>query len=119
MRDHTSLLAWREANIVALAAVNLNTKYWKPPAGHIFSQLLRSSLSVQLNIAEGYAFTDSPSFLRHLRIAYGSAVETADLLNLLVQSRTVGLEPVSEVLGHCRRSQKLLMGLIRRQAGKR
>ena len=58
MRDHRSLEAWREARTV-----------------------------VQLNIAEGYAYADSPSFTRHLRIAYGSSVETGELLEIALEAK--------------------------------
>ncbi len=117
MRDHTSLIAWQEARAVSLAAIDLSREYWRPPAGHVFSQLLRSSLSVQLNIAEGYSFTQTPSFHRHLRIAYGSAVETADLLCMLIESKSASVEIVEPILSRCRRSQQLILGLMRRKEG--
>jgi four helix bundle protein len=52
---------------------------------------------VQLNIAEGYAFGDSPTFTRHLGIAYGSAVETGELLRLAAETKVLeqkALEPL-------------------------
>src|SRR5215216_4389644 len=76
MRDHKSLHAWQEARGVVLGVIDLARTAWKPYAAALFSQLQRASLSVQLNIAEGYAYATSPSFTRHLAIAYGSAVET-------------------------------------------
>jgi four helix bundle protein len=83
VRDHTSLKAWQEAHAVALSVLHLAQTGWKPYASALFSQLQRSSLSVQLNISEGYTYGDSPSFTRHLGVAYGSAVETAELLSTL------------------------------------
>lgn len=113
MRDHTSLLAWQEAKAVSLAVIELARTYWKPYAWALFQQLQRSSLSTQLNIAEGYTFGASPSLRRHLRIAYGSAVETGELLDLLFE---VGLGPASvikRVRERNRRSQRLLMGILK------
>jgi four helix bundle protein len=72
---------------VVPGAIGLARDTWKPHAAALFSQLQRASLSVQLNIAEGYAFGESPTYTRHLRIAYGSAVETGELLE-------VALDPV-------------------------
>jgi four helix bundle protein len=46
----------------------------------MFAQLQRASLSVQLNLAEGWTFNRTPTWARHLGIAYGSAVEAATLL---------------------------------------
>src|SRR5690242_3036568 len=52
----------------------------------------RSSLSVQLNIAEGYSLPRR--FRSHLEIAYGSAVETGDLLELALEE---GVIPPADV----------------------
>jgi four helix bundle protein len=116
MRDHTSLEAWREAEAVSLSILSLSRTHWKPYAQAVFNQVQRSSISVATNISEGYSFTNSPSFHRHLRIAYGSAVETGDLLNLLSKASVVPPELVEPILSRCRRSQRLLLGLIKRYA---
>jgi four helix bundle protein len=80
------LQAWQEARTVVLGALTLVREAWKPYASALFSQLQRASLSVQLNIAEGYAYANSPSFSRHLAIAYGSAVETGELLEIAIDA---------------------------------
>jgi len=87
VRDHTSLRAWQEAHAVTVGVIQLARTAWQPYAGALFSQLQRSSLSVQLNIAEGYTFGNSPTFTRHIGIAYGSAVETAELLRLALRQK--------------------------------
>ena len=77
-------------------------------------QLQRAALSVQLNIAEGYALKPSRRFRNHLDIAYGSAVEVSDLLEL---TNELGLFPgdrVRETIQRCSRTQGLLLGLIKR-----
>jgi len=71
---------------------------WKPYAAALFSQLQRASLSVQLTIAEGYAYADSPSFTRHLTIAYGSAVETGELLEVALDAQIVPVTVGKELL---------------------
>ena len=70
MRDHRSLEAWKEARIVNLEVLRVAKLHWKPWASALIGQLLRSSLSVQLNIAEGATFSRSPTYTRHLGIAY-------------------------------------------------
>jgi len=114
MIDHTSLLAWQEAEAVSLGVLDIGKKYWKPYAQAVFDQLQRASVSVQTNIAEGYAYTNSPSFRNHLRIAYGSAIESGDLLVLLVRGRIVPQNEIEPLLARCRRSQRLILGLIKR-----
>lgn len=90
---------------------------WKPWASALFSQLQRACLSVQLNSAEGYAYGDSPSFRKHLSIAYGSAVETGELLELALEVEVVSQEVGRVLLNRNQRSQRLLLGMIRRRNG--
>ena len=114
MRDHRSLHAWQEARGVVLGVVELARTSWKPYASALFAQLQRASLSVQLNIAEGYTFGESPSLRRHLAIAYGSAVETGELLEIAVEANIVAAEVGNHLLSRNRRSQRLLFGMLRR-----
>lgn len=113
VRDHRSLEAWQEARSVVLGAISLARDCWKPYASALFSQLQRASLSVQLNIAEGYAYANSPSFTRHLSIAYGSAVETGELLEVVLDAQLIPEDRVKPLLASNRRSQRLLLGLLK------
>src|SRR5918998_6381442 len=112
MRDHRSLHAWQEARGVVLGTIELARSSWKPYAAALFAQLQRASLSVQLNIAEGYAFGESPTFTRHLAIAYGSAVETGELLEIALDTGVVPADLAQHLLSRNRRSQKLLLGML-------
>jgi four helix bundle protein len=80
MRDHKTLLCWQLARDLSEEVHRATVGNWKPPATAAFDQLRRASLSVRLNIAEGHAIGSPGGFARHLTIAYGSAVETAELL---------------------------------------
>jgi four helix bundle protein len=115
MRDHRRLEAWQEARAVSLAVIRLSQEHWRPWASALFAQLQRSSLSVQLNIAEGVTYGDSPSYTRFLGIAYGSAVETGELLDLLSQSGALPEIVREELLARSARSQRLLLGLLKRR----
>jgi four helix bundle protein len=114
VRDHRSLHAWQEARGVVLGVIELARTSWKPYASALFTQLQRASLSVQLNIAEGYSFGRSPSFRRHLAIAYGSAVETGELLEIALDADLVTREHGNHLLCRNRRSQRLILGLLKR-----
>ncbi|MGE0352551.1 MAG: four helix bundle protein [Gemmatimonadales bacterium] len=118
MRDHTSLLAWQEARAVVMAVVELNRAEWKPWIRTMFEQLQRASLSVQLNIVEGYGLGGA-SFRHHLKIAYGSSLESGEILMLLSESYLKDSALVTEALQHCRQCQRLLLGLMRRLGGLR
>jgi four helix bundle protein len=115
MRDHTSLKAWHEAQAVTLAVIELGKTTWRPYLSALFSQLQRASLSVQLNISEGYTFGDSPTFTRHLSVAYGSAVETGELLQLLGQSGIIDAASLAEVRKRNAQCQRLILGLLKRR----
>ena len=114
MRDHTSLRAWQEAHAVSVEVIQLCTSSWKPYAAALFGQLQRSSVSVQLNIAEGYTFGNSPTFTRHLGTAYGSAVETGELL-LLVETRVMEEKIVQPLLQRTQETEHILLGLLKRR----
>jgi four helix bundle protein len=88
---------------------------WTPGAAALLNQLQRASLSVQLNIAEGYTFGESPSFNRHLGIAYGSAVETSELIQLVVDAGVVPAEIVNVLQAQSGRCQRLLLGMLKRR----
>jgi four helix bundle protein len=115
MRDHTSLHAWQEARATSIDVIRLCKSSWKPYASALFGQLQRSSLSVQLNIAEGYTFGDSPTFTRHLGIAYGSAVETGELLRLIVDAEIVDRALMGELLTRGQWIERLLLGMLKQR----
>jgi four helix bundle protein len=115
MRDHTSLRAWQEAHAVSVGVIRLARECWKPYAAALFSQLQRASLSVQLNVAEGYTFGNSPSFTRHLGIAYGSAVETGELLQLAVESGVLREDSVKLLLERNQEAKRILVGLLKQR----
>src|SRR5689334_1128864 len=113
MRDHRQLEAWKVACDLADQIVLAGREHWKPWASALFGQVLRSSLSVQLNIAEGSAFGRSPTYARHLGIAYGSAVETGEVLETMARTGVLPRELAESLVKLSRRSQRLLVGLLK------
>jgi four helix bundle protein len=99
----------------ALRFIRLCKASWKSYAAALFSQLQRSSLSVQLNIAEGYTFGDSPTFTRHLGIAYGSAVETGELLRLAAEAGVVEENLLKPLLERTQEAEHILLALLKRR----
>jgi four helix bundle protein len=97
------------------AVIRLAKSSWKPYAAALFSQLQRASLSIQLNIAEGYTFGDSPTFTRHLSIAYGSAVETGELLQLALDACILDEEALQPLLKRVRQTERLLLGMLKKR----
>jgi four helix bundle protein len=112
MRSHRTLAAWQEGDAVAKGVLRLAKVHWQPYAAALINQLQRASLSVPLNIAEGYAAGGRRTFIRHLRIAYGSAIESGEILRMLLDLDDFSDADVEPLLERCRRSQRLLLGLI-------
>jgi four helix bundle protein len=106
--------AWQEVRGVVLGVIELARTSWKPYASALFTQLQRASLSVQLNLAEGYSSGNSPNFRRHLAIAYGSAVETGELLEIALDADLITTERGKYLLSRNRRSQRLILGMLKR-----
>jgi four helix bundle protein len=113
VRNHTSLRAWQEAHAISIEVIRPCKSSWKPYAAALFSQLQRASLSVQLNIAEGYTFGDSPTFTRHLGIAYGSAVETGELLRLALETEVLQEGSLRVLLKRIEDAERLLLGMLK------
>jgi four helix bundle protein len=110
MRDHRSLVAWQVARALVSQVMAITREHYHPRVSTIFSQMQSASLSVQLNIAEGYARQSTRSFRHHLTIAYGSAVETAELLDLCMAENIVPESVVEPARQQCSRAQALIMG---------
>jgi four helix bundle protein len=115
MRDHRSLRAWREARAASIGVIRLARDAWRPYTAALYAQLQRASLSVELNIAEGYTFGNSPTFTKHLGIAYGSAVETVELLQLGIEAGVLPRTAAQETLARADSARILLLGLLKRR----
>jgi four helix bundle protein len=113
MRDHTTLLVWRLARDQSRELYHFSTVRWTPPLGFIFDQLRRASLSVRLNLVEGYAWRPTPKWRQHLRIALGSAMETSECVRFLVEVGAMSDRDGVHFLEKSRRVERLLYGLIR------
>ena len=114
MRDHRTLRAWQESRTIVLEVLLLSQRSWTPWAGAMFVQLQRSSLSVQLNLAEGYAYGPGRSALRFWRIALGSAVETGDLLRLLGDAGVVDAVTARQLAKRNDGVGQLIAGMMRK-----
>ena len=104
MRDHKSLIAWQRARDFVLTVYRVTATCWRPQHAAVIDQVRRSALSLQLNIAEGYALQSEGLFRKHLTIAYGSGVEAVDALEVLIAlipTRNLDLELLPAVGGRC------------------
>ncbi|MBA2291280.1 MAG: four helix bundle protein [Gemmatimonadales bacterium] len=102
-------MAWQVARACAIRIHRYADLEWKPQRAAALDQLRRASLSVVLNIVEGHASGRGARCRYHMRIAHGSAVEAAEIIDFLAE---LG-EEVGELLPEARRLAALTYGLWR------
>ncbi len=76
LKAFRKLIVWQRAHELTLMIYKATEKFPKHEMFGLTSQIRRSAVSVEANIAEGYALGTSPNYLRHLNIAVGSLAET-------------------------------------------
>ena len=92
--DHEKLIVYqRSIEFVAFVAALLPRL--QSPFGSIRDQLLRSSQSIALNIAEGNGKRSPADRRRFFEIARGSAMESAAALDVLVAVGAITLEEIT------------------------
>lgn len=70
------LIVWQRAHELTLMIYRASEIFPKHEMFGLTSQMRRSAVSVEANIAEGYALGSGPNYLRHLNISVGSLAET-------------------------------------------
>jgi len=115
VRDHTSLIVWQKARQVALGCARLARSHWRPYAAPGYEQLTSAALSVQLNIAEGYALWTVGKQRQHFRTAYGSCVETIDCLGYLRDAGAIPIGECERLLSVAREVQWMLVAMLKKR----
>ena len=82
---YKKLIVWKKANELAKSVYFETKDFTKSETYGITSQLRRSSLSVALNIVEGYARQGKKELKRFLSIALGSLAETEYLIDFALE----------------------------------
>jgi four helix bundle protein len=114
MADFRKLVVWQKANLLSVATVEA-VEGIRGHAGSILrGQILRSTFSIQANIAEGSSKQSDREFARYIRIALGSTTESANHiilmrdLGLIDETHFTSLDAKLDEVG------KMLSGLVRR-----
>ncbi|HEU5262507.1 MAG TPA: four helix bundle protein [Gemmatimonadales bacterium] len=117
MRQLDSLDVWRAAQDLAHSAYLLTLDRLLSRHFALVDQVRRAAISVPANIAEGYALSTPPQFVRHLRIALGSAAELRSHLELARRLDLVPVVEAGETIALCLRVISMLVGLLRKLTG--
>lgn len=92
----------------------LSKKLPKEEVFGITSQLRRSSLSVTLNIIEGFARNSRKSYKQFLLISLGSLKESSYILDFCVKEKFFTSEDVDAPLKQAEEIGKMVWGILRK-----
>ncbi len=98
-KSYKDLKIWKKSFKTSICLLNLTGKLSKTlEIRIILDQLLRSTMSIGANIAEGYGRYNSKEYIRFLRISLGSANEADYWLSLLIAISPNHNKEVSEII---------------------
>ena len=113
VHKYQSLEAWKRAHRAALLAHRATDAAFHPKTRDLFNQIRRAAASVEANVVEGYALGTTPQFIRHLRIAMGSAAEAESLARLAAELGYLPAEMARDLEGVLGGAMKAIRGLLR------
>ena len=117
MADFRKLVVWQKANKLSVATAEAVEEI-KGHAGSILRrQLLRSTFSIQSNIAEGSSKRSDREFAQYVRIALGSSTESANHLILMHDLALLDDECFKSLEKKHDEVGKMLSGLEKRLSG--
>jgi four helix bundle protein len=112
MQDYRKLVVWQKAHQLTLKTYAISARFSEPRAWPLRDQLLRASISVPSNIAEGCGRGTDRDFRRFLLMTLGSLNEVEyDLL----LAKDLGFVPDAEHTGlsaQVEEVRRMLSGLI-------
>jgi len=114
MRKYRSLVAWQRAHQLVVLTLKTADACSHPRSYALLDQLRRAAISVEANIVEGYALSTHPQFLRHLRIALGSAAETECLVETAAELEYLPAEAIAAMRDLLDETLATLFGLLRK-----
>ena len=127
MQDYTKLGVWQRARSLTVAVHELSRAFPSGIAPGLRSQLLRATMSIATNVAEGAARDSRADFARFVSIAAASSSEVEHHLNVAGDLGLVEGVIVARMVARVVEIRRMLFGLRRallsaeigREAGRR
>jgi four helix bundle protein len=109
IKNHKDLLIWQKSMLLTKQVYSLTKSLPATEAYTLSSQILRASISIPSNIAEGFGRNSKLEFVRFLNIAHGSACEVETQLEIIamIYSELQTIELKKKVI----EIQKMIKGL--------
>jgi len=113
---YKNLIVWQVADNLAKLVYKATSKFPKHELFGVTSQLQRASLSIPLNIIEGYSRNNKNEFRQFLRIALGSLAEVGYLLEFSLTQNYLEAKDYQQLAGTKERCGQLLWKLFKSQS---
>lgn len=78
------------------------------------SQVIRSAVSIPVNIAEGSAKASGKDYKRYIEIALGSSFELETQLMIIEKRKWLGEKTLADLLDKVQKEQKMLQSFIKK-----
>ena len=117
--QYKDLIVWQKSHSLSLKTLLALKSIQSSYEVEILSrQLIRAVTSIGANIAEGYGRYEGKEYSRFLRIAYGSASETDNWINLLRDSGSMPPDIAAGLIKDNEEILKILAAIIKKLKAK-
>lgn len=104
------IVAWQKARVLVKEVYRISSDGKFAKDYGLRDQLRRASVSVMLNIAEGFARKTNKEFIQFLVIAHGSAAEVQSALYVAFDQEYISQAQFEALYKHADETSKLIMG---------
>jgi len=113
MQDHTKLLVWQRARALVVNTHEAASTFPSGTVPGLRAQLMRATMSISANIAEGAAKSSRRDFARYLEIAAGSASEAEHHMTIAGDLGVIGSPVAGRLIDRIIEVRRMLYGLRR------
>jgi four helix bundle protein len=105
--------AWQKARELNSFIYNISNNGKFKSDYSLRDQVNRASLSIMLNIAEGFGRRSNKEFINFLVISHGSASEIQSAMYNALDRKHITEEIFNDIYSRCSEISKMIMGLIK------
>ena len=114
MKNFKKLILWQRSMELAAEVAKLVSRFPHQERFTYRDQIVRCSISIPSNIAEGSSRNSRKDFNRFLRISLGSSFELETQLLLLKQNEILDTKILKTAFGYNEEVQKMLQTLLKK-----
>ena len=107
------IVAWQKSREIVNEIYDIFDKGGVKKDYIIMNQIVRASISIMLNIAEGFGRKTNKEFSQYLVIAHGSVSEVQSGLYIFLDRKYINDKEFESLYNKCSEVSKMIMGLIK------